>query len=148
MDIQLKNRKLSKPELIMAIEDLATKPTRSNMQLANLLLIEGSKDLLEKKGSRVEPIRGKGKLMPRGHCFRNAASKIADGFGYVEGVVTDRLTNEQFAHGWNINRSGQHVDHTIDPVRWIYHGIVLDWQIVKRIMEMGAYCCLPYLNLK
>jgi hypothetical protein len=134
---------------LAAIEQFRFRTDREGQMIINELLVGAARLVLKEEGQEVHPVKGKGKPMKHGQCFANAAKKTFEGHHhYAEGLVTDKMSGEQFAHGWNVDKkTGEHVDFTMpDPGKWHYTGMVVPEMTVRKIIfELDGYCILPHL---
>lgn len=120
----------------------------------NTIFIKFSIELLLSHG---DPVQAKSSKIPNKkfhqNCnIRNAKRICFDhGYGYVEGIATNKKTNFTLAHAWNIDIYGNHVDMTIkDAENYIYLGIQIPIDIVKfmdRIKDETDKFILPFLEL-
>lgn len=84
-----------------------------------------------------------------GSCYGIAATKMNRNYGYVEGVIVSKETEEVIPHAWNIDKNGRHVDFTMNPQKFIYIGIEIPAQLVwKTAMNSGYgwFSVLPHIN--
>jgi len=77
--------------------------------------------------------------------------KVLQGYRYVEGVITNKVSGLQISHAWNIDPAGNHVDFTIlETNEFIYNGVVIPQKLLSQIgFKNGGiwYCHLPYINV-
>lgn len=104
---------------ILKLEIEYERLNRMNLELSIELLLSYG-DPVQVQSSRIPNKRFRQRTM-----FRNARRTcFEDGFGYVEGIVTNKETKWTFAHAWNVDANGNHVDMTIkDPENYSYLGI-------------------------
>jgi hypothetical protein len=119
----------------------------------NDLKVKYSEKILALAGENFEvsPPLKKTQKMKSGECYMNAIKKMERGFGYVEGVITDKLSGMKVNHAWNVNHLGQHFDFTIlNPHEYDYKGIIIPKFILYDVGYKNGciwYCCLPYLAI-
>lgn len=86
--------------------------------------------------------------MKTGLCYSNSINKLNNGYKYVEGVITNKVTGQKISHAWNIESQGKHVDFTIlETDEYLYKGIIIPKNILYVVgFKNGGiwYCCLPY----
>ena len=101
---------------------------------------------------QVESSRILNKRFHKGSQFRNARRISFDhGYGYVEGIARNKKTKFTFAHAWNVDIDGNHVDMTIkDAENFTYLGIQIPINTVKfigRIQANNGRFNLPFLQV-
>jgi hypothetical protein len=118
--------------------------------LLNELILFESNEFLGKYGEAF--IVAAGRKDRRTHkenrCYENSAKMMKKGYDYVEGYVYDRKLKMKFAHAWNINSNGDHVDFTFDEVGdYDYFGVEFPENIVDcvAILNDSYFSIIPFL---
>lgn len=131
------------------------KEITSHFQLGidNKLKVQYSLLVLNKVAENFEvfPPTPKSRRLKKGNCYANSISKMQNGFQYVEGVITDKESNLQISHAWNVDKDGNHIDFTImETHRFEYKGVIIPPIIIYEVGSKNGhvwYCCLPYLEV-
>ena len=87
----------------------------SESEIPTGLVKIASMPLLKEKGQIFNVISGKKykRVFNNNACYANAAKMMIDrGYGYVEGFVNRKGIT--FAHAWNVDLKGNHIDFTLD----------------------------------
>lgn len=119
----------------------------------NKFKVQYSLPILNRVGENFEvfPPTPKTRRLKEGNCYANSISKMQKGFQYVEGVITDKESNLQISHAWNIDSDGKHIDFTImETQRFEYKGVIIPPSTLYKVGSKNGnvwYCCLPYLEV-
>ena len=120
--------------------------------LLNELGLFESNSILDKHGQKF--IVKSGKIDRRkqklGNCYPNAAKKMMDGYGYVEGYCINKNAGFKFGHAWNVDKDGTHLDFTLDnSEEFDYFGIVIPNDLVYKVGYRNGgvwYSVLPFIE--
>jgi hypothetical protein len=138
------------------ILQLSAIPTKSisidDIHLLRELVLFESNSILEKRGQIF--IVKSGKIDRRkqrlGCCYPNAAIKMRDGYGYVEGYCINKNDGSKFGHSWNVDEDEVHFDFTFDnSEEYDYFGIVIPNRIVYDVGFRNGrvwYSVLPFIE--
>ena len=127
--------------------------SRHSGLINNDLKVNYSLEILNKYGQlyNVKSPPKKSQILKNGNCYVNSIKKMTKcGYGYVEGVITDKISGSKISHAWNINEIGDHIDFTIkEPTKFEYNGIIIPELLLYQVGEKNGhvwYCTLPYLR--
>lgn len=108
----------------------------NNLRL-NIIYLDFSRDLLEKYGTKVKVNASKitRKKFSKNNQLHNARRICFENqYGYVEGIVINKIDNSKIAHIWNVDLNGNHVDMTIeDPQNYEYIGIQIPENLIYQV---------------
>lgn len=115
----------------------------------NMLVLEGADSILSKLGKECIVVSEKKRNHKLGDCYNNAA-RMMDKYEYVEGYATKKNTSFRFAHAWNMDSKGNHLDTTISNAEeYDYFGVVIPKSVVYDVgYENGGiwYAALPFID--
>lgn len=123
---------------------------RYKFGLPNELIKIASMPLLKEKGQVFNVKSGKkdNRFYQNNKCFANAAIMMIErGYSYVEGLF--KFDGFTFAHAWNVDLQGNHIDFTLDAEGSEYLGIIIPKSLVYDIgYEKGCIwsAALPFID--
>lgn len=108
----------------------------NNLKL-NIINLDFSWDLIEQQGTKVQvnkSIIPGNKFLKQNKLHNARRICFENQYGYVEGIVINKIDNSKIAHIWNVDLNGNHVDMTLeDPQNYEYIGIQIPENLIYQV---------------
>ena len=108
----------------------------NNLKL-NIINLDFSWDLIEQQGTKVQvnkSIIPGNKFLKQNKLHNARRICFENQYGYVEGIVINKIDNSKIANIWNVDLNGYHVDMTIeDPQNYEYIGIQIPENLIYQV---------------
>lgn len=108
----------------------------NNLKL-NIINLDFSWDLIEQQGTKVQvnkSIIPGNKFLKQNKLHNARRICFENQYGYVEGIVINKIDNSKIAHVWNVDLNGNHVDMTMeDPQNYEYIGIQIPENLIYQV---------------
>ena len=146
--IKAQDLKVRRKEIL----DLSAKPNKSKDEAyyLNTIVLKETELILSKKGKSFNVVSEINQSNKLGDCYFNAVQMMNKGFGYVEGYASDKVTHIKYAHAWNVDKEGNHIDFTLSNAEeHDYFGIVLTEGTVYEVGIRNGhiwFAALPFLK--